>query len=68
MFTKEDVTCIPVPDSRFGGGCKAKLVDIVIDSEIVAAKLRNFKSDTTAGDGGHYNSDGVIGVERCIYM
>ena len=50
VFTKEDVTDIPVPDSCFGGGCEAKLVDIVIDPEIVAAKLRNLKSDKATGD------------------
>ena len=42
VFTKEDITDIPVPNSCFGGGCEAKLVDIVIDPETVAAKLRNF--------------------------
>ena len=50
VFTKEDITDIPVPDSCFDGGCEAKLVDIVIDPETVAAKLRNLKSDKAAGD------------------
>ena len=50
VFTKKDITDIPVPNSCFGGGCEAKLVDIVIDPEIVAAKLRNLKSDKAAGD------------------
>ena len=27
VFTKEDITDIPVPDSCFVGGCEAKLVD-----------------------------------------
>ena len=35
VFTKEDITDIPVPDSCFDGGCEAKLVDIVIDPETV---------------------------------
>ena len=49
VFTKEDITDIPVP-ACFDGGCEAKLVDIVIDPETVAAKLRNLKSDKAAGD------------------
>ena len=49
-FTKEDVTDIPVPDSCFKGGYEDKLVDIVVEPEDTATKMRNLKPDKSTGD------------------
>ena len=41
---------MPVPDRCFDGEQDDRLLDIAIDPEKIAAKLRNLKPDKAAGD------------------
>ena len=50
LFTKEDTSHIPVPDPCFDFSSADLLADVYIDSDVIAKKLQNLRSDKAAGD------------------
>jgi len=50
VFTKEDVSNIPTPDSVFTGSSSDRLCDIDVDSSSISDKLSNLRPDKAPGD------------------
>ena len=50
VFTKEDVSDIPVPDSCFTGSSSDRLCDIDVNCATIADKLSKLRSDKAPGD------------------
>ncbi len=52
MFTREDTSSLPVPETKFKGSEGERLGQLVITPEGVAIKINNMKDNKSPGDDG----------------
>ena len=53
MFTREDTSSLPVPETKFNGPEGERLGQLVVTSEVVATTINNMKENKSPGvDGG----------------
>ena len=49
MFTREDTSSLPVPETKFNGSEEEKLGQLVVTPEVVASKINNMKENKSPG-------------------
>ena len=49
VFTREDTSSLPVPETKFNGSEEEKLGQLVITPEVVASKINNMKENKSPG-------------------
>ena len=49
VFTREDTSSLPVPDTKFNGSEGEMLGQLVVTSEVVATKINNMKENKSPG-------------------
>ena len=49
MFTREDTSSLPVPETNFSGSEGERLAQLVLTPEIVASKINNIKENMSPG-------------------
>ena len=57
VFTREDTSSLPVPETKFRGSERERLGQLVVTPEVVASKINNMKEN---------NSPGVDGISPKI--
>ena len=57
VFTREDTSSLPVPETKFNGSEEEKLGQLIVTPEVVASKINNMKEN---------KSPGVDGLSRKI--
>ena len=45
MFTREDISSLPVPETKFKGSEGERLEQLVVTPEVVASKINNMKEN-----------------------
>ena len=56
VFTREDTSSLPVPETKFNGSEGERLGQLVVTQEVVASKINNMKENKSQGvDGYHLN-------------
>ena len=58
VFTREDTSSLPVPETKFNGSEGERLGQLVVTPEVVASKINNMKEN--------YKSPGVDGISTKI--
>ena len=51
MFTREDTSSLPVPETKFKGSEGERLGQLVVTPEVVASKINNMKENKSPVDG-----------------
>ena len=49
MFTREDTSSLPVPETKFKGSEGERLGQLVVTPEVVASKINNMKENKSPG-------------------
>ena len=49
VFTREDTSSLPVPETKFEGSEGERLGQIVVTPEVVVSKINNMKENTSLG-------------------
>ena len=49
MFTREDTSSLPVPETKFNGSGGKRLEQLVVTPEVVASKINNMKENKSPG-------------------
>ena len=49
VFTREDTSSLPVPETKFNGSEEEKLGQLIVTPEVVASKINNMKENTSTG-------------------
>ena len=49
MFTREDTSSLPVPETKFNGSEGEMLGQLVVTPEVVAIKINNMKENKSPG-------------------
>ena len=49
VFTREDTSSLPVPETKFNGSKEEKLGQLIVTPEVVASKINNMKEDKSPG-------------------
>ena len=49
VFTREDTSSLPVPETKFNGSEGERLEKLVVTPEVVASKINNMKEDKSPG-------------------
>ena len=49
VFTREDTSSLPVPETKFNGSEGERLGQLVVTPEVVASKIRNMKENKSPG-------------------
>ena len=49
VFTREDTSSLPVPETKFNGSEEEKLGQLVVTPEVVASKINNMKENKSPG-------------------
>ena len=49
VFTREDTSSLPVPETKFNGSEEEKLGQLVVTPEVVASKINNMKENKSLG-------------------
>ena len=49
VFTREDTSSLPVPETKFNGSEGERLGQLVVTPEVVASKINNMKENTSPG-------------------
>ena len=49
VFTREDTSSLPVPETKFNGSEEEKLGHLVVTPEVVASKINNMKENKSPG-------------------
>ena len=49
MFTREDTSSLPVPETKFEGSEGERLGELVVTPEVVAHKINNMKENESPG-------------------
>ena len=49
VFTREDTSSLPVPETKFKGSEGGKLGQLVVTPEVVASKINNMKENKSPG-------------------
>ena len=49
VFTREDTSSLPVPETKFNGSEEEKLGQLVVTPEVVASKINNMKGNKSPG-------------------
>ena len=49
MFTREDTSSLPVPETKFKGSEGGRLGQLVVTPEVVASKINNMKENKSPG-------------------
>ena len=49
VFTREDTSSLPVPDTKFNGSEGERLGQLVVTPEVVASKINNKKENKSPG-------------------
>ena len=52
VFTIEDTSSLPVPETKFNGSEGERLGQLVVTPEVVASKINNMKENKSPGVGG----------------
>ena len=52
VFTREDTSSLPVPETKFNGSEEEKLGQLVVTPEVVASKTNNMKENKSPGEDG----------------
>ena len=45
VFTREDTSSLPVPETKFNGSEEKKLGQLIVTPEVVASKINNMKEN-----------------------
>ena len=49
VFTREDTSSLPVPETKFNGSEKEQLGQLIVTPEVVASKINNMKENKSPG-------------------
>ena len=49
MFTREDTSSLPIPETKLNGPDEERLGQLVVTPEVVASKINNMKEDKSQG-------------------
>ena len=49
VFTREDTSSLPVPETKFNGSEEEKLGQLVVTPEVVASRINNMKENKSPG-------------------
>ena len=49
VFTREDTSSLPVPETKFNGSDEEKLGQLIVTTEVVASKFNNMKENKSPG-------------------
>ena len=49
VFTREDTSSLPVPETKFNGSEEEKLGQLIVTPEVVASKINNMKENKSPG-------------------
>ena len=49
VFTREDTSSVPVPETKFNGSDEEKLGQLIVTPEVVASKINNMKENKSPG-------------------
>ena len=49
VFTREDTSSLPVPETKFNGSEEVKLGQLIVTPEVVASKINNMKENKSPG-------------------
>ena len=49
VFTREDTSSLPVPDTKFNGSEEERLGQLIVTPEVVASKINNMKENKSPG-------------------
>ena len=49
VFTREDTSSLPVPETKFNGSEEEKLGQLIVTTEVVASKINNIKENKSPG-------------------
>ena len=49
VFTREDTSSLPVPDTKFNGSEEETFGQLIVTPEIVASKINNMKENKSPG-------------------
>ena len=49
MYTREDTSSLPLPETKFNGSEKEKLGQLIVTPEVVASKINNMKENKSPG-------------------
>ena len=49
VFTREDTSSLPVPETKFNGSDEEKLGQLIVTPEVVASKINNMKENKSPG-------------------
>ena len=49
VFTRENTSSLPVPETKFKGSEGERLVQLVVTPEVVASKINNMKENKSPG-------------------
>ena len=49
VFTREDTTSLPVPETKFNGSEEERLGQLIVTPEVVASKINNMKENKSPG-------------------
>ena len=49
VFTREDTSSLPVPETKFNGSDGEKLGQLIVTPEVVASKINNMNENTSLG-------------------
>ena len=49
VFTREDTSSLPVPETKFNGSEEEKLGQLIVTPEVVASKINNMKENKSSG-------------------
>ena len=57
VFTREDTSSLPVPETKFNGSEEEKLGQLVVTPEVVASKINNMKENKSPGVDNNNNNN-----------
>ena len=49
VFTREDTSSLPVPETQFNGSEEERLGQLIVNPEVVASKIQNMKENKSLG-------------------
>ena len=49
VFTREDTSSLPIPETKFDGSDEEKLGQLIVTPEVVASKINNMKENKSPG-------------------
>ena len=67
VYTREDISSLPVPETQFKGSEVGRLGQLVVTPEVVASKINNLKDNKSPGVDGIYTTIGDACVCVCLH-